>query len=78
MSSLSISSEILVGIKTLAQQFGLSIEEFLSRIVQGKLVIMDADELEDLLDMKDALLAEAEPENQERVLWETVKQELDL
>lgn len=78
MSSLSISSEVLASIKTLAQQFGLSIEEFLSRIVQGKLVIMDADELEDLLDMKDALLAEAEPENQERVLWETVKQELDL
>jgi hypothetical protein len=78
MRSLSISSEVLASIKTLAQQFGLSIEEFLSRIVQGKLVIIDADELEDLLDMKDALLAEAKSENQERVLWETVKQELDL
>ncbi|QYO61976.1 hypothetical protein [Leptolyngbya sp. 7M] len=78
MSSLSVSSEVLDGIAALAQQFNLSTEELLTQIIQGKLVIIDADELEDLLDVKDAILAEADPENQERVTWEDVKQELNL
>jgi hypothetical protein len=78
MSSLSISSEVLAGIRTLAQQFNVSSEEFLSWIVQGKLAIIDAEELEDLLDVKDSILAESDPENQERVAWEEIKQELDL
>ncbi len=78
MSSLSVSSEVLDGITALAQQFNLSAEEFLTQMIQGKLVIIDADELEDLLDVKDAILAEADPENQERVNWEDVKQELNL
>jgi len=78
MSSLSLSQEILTGIETLAQQFNLSTEEFLSGISQGKLAIIDADELEDLLDVRDAVLAESDPENQERVPWQQVKQELNL
>ncbi len=47
-------------------------------MIQGKLVIMDADKLEELLDVKDAILAKADPENQERVTWEDVKQGLNL
>ncbi|HIK54884.1 MAG TPA: hypothetical protein IGS37_06960 [Synechococcales cyanobacterium M55_K2018_004] len=78
MSSLSVSREVLDGITALAQQFNLSPEELLTQMIQGKLVIIDADELEDLLDVKDAILAEADPENQERVTWEDVKQELNL
>ncbi|WNZ25458.1 hypothetical protein HJG54_23110 [Leptolyngbya sp. NK1-12] len=78
MSSLSVSSEVLDGITALAQQFNLPTEEFLTQIIQGKLVIIDADELEDLLDVKDAILAEADPNNQERVSWGEVKQELNL
>ena len=78
MSSLSLSQEILTGIETLAQQFNLSTEEFLSGISQGRLAIIDADELEDLLDVRDAVLAESDPENQERVPWQQVKQELSL
>ncbi len=78
MSSLSISDKVLADITSLAQQFNLSTEEFLNSITQGKLVIIEADELEDLLDVKDAALAESEPENQERVCWEEVKQELAL
>jgi len=35
-------------------------------------------ELEDFLDVRDAVSAESDPENQERVPWEAVKQELDL
>jgi uncharacterized protein YdhG (YjbR/CyaY superfamily) len=78
MSSLTISSEVLAGISTLAQQFNLSVEELLTWISQGKLAVIDANELEDLLDVRDAVIAESDPENQERVSWEAVKQELDL
>lgn len=78
MSSLSVSREVLDGITALAQQFNLSPEELLTQMIQGKLVIIDADELEDLLDVKDAILAETDPENQERVTWEDVKQGLNL
>ncbi|MDA0865394.1 MAG: hypothetical protein O2890_03060, partial [Cyanobacteria bacterium] len=78
MSSLTVSSEVLAGISTLAQQFNLSIEELLIWLSQGKLAVIDAEELEDLLDVRDAVSAESDPENQERVPWETVKQELDL
>lgn len=78
MSSLTVSSEVLAGISTLAQQFNLSIEELLTWISQGKLALIDAEELEDLLDVRDAIIAEADPENQERVSWETVQQELNL
>jgi len=78
MSSLSISSEVLVGIETLAQQFNISPEELLTRNSQGQLAIIDADELEDLLDINDALSAEVEPANQQRIPWAVVQQELDL
>jgi Uma2 family endonuclease len=40
--------------------------------------IPDSEELEDYLDLRDALLAEADPDNQERIPWEQVKQELGL
>lgn len=78
MSPLSVSNEVLAGITSLAQQFNLPTEEFLSWLVQGKLAIIDADDLEDLLDVKEAILAESVPANQERVDWEEVKQELNL
>jgi hypothetical protein len=45
-------SEVLAGITSLAQRFNLSTEEFLTWLVQGKLAIIDAEELEDLLDVK--------------------------
>lgn len=78
MSSLTISSKVLAGIETLAQRFNLSPEELLTQISQGKLAVIDADELEDLLDVKDAALAELDPTNLERPPWEAVKQELNL
>jgi hypothetical protein len=78
MSSLTVSSEVLSGISALAQQFNLTIEELLTWISQGKLAIIDADELEDLLDVRDAVIAESDSENQERVPWEVVKQKLNL
>jgi hypothetical protein len=78
MSCLTVPGEILAGIETLAQRFNLSPEALLTQISQGKLAIIDADELEDLLDVKDAALAELDPTNQERTPWEAVKQELNL
>lgn len=78
MSSLSISSEVLAGIVALAQKFNLSPEALLTQIGEGKLAIIDADELEDLLDVNDALSAELEPANQQRIPWEVVKRKLDL
>jgi hypothetical protein len=78
MCSLTISSEVVAGIRILAQQFGLSVEALLISISQGKLTIINADELEDFLDVKDALLAELDSENQKRTAWEEVKQELEL
>jgi hypothetical protein len=78
MISLSISSEVLADLTALAQQFDLSPEELLTRISQGQLAIIDADELEDLLDLNDALSAELEPEHQQRIPWEAVKQGLAL
>jgi len=78
MTPLSISSEVFADLTTIAQQFDLSVEELLTRISQGKLAIVDADELEDWLDVRDALLAESNPQNQEHISWRTVKHELDL
>lgn len=78
MTTFPISSEVLAGIAGLAQQFNLSTEELLTQISQGQLAIIDADELEDLRDLNDALSAELEPENQQRIPWEAVKQELAL
>ncbi len=78
MASLSISSEVLAGITLLAQRFELTLEEFLRELSQGKLAIIDADELEDLLDVSDAIRAEADPANQEQVAWDIIKRELQL
>jgi len=68
MSPLTVSSEVLSGISALAQQFNLTIEELLTWISQGKLAIIDADELEDLLDVRDAVMAKSDLENIEPVV----------
>jgi len=76
MNPILLSDEISEGISDLANQLNLSIDGLLEQIVKGKLAIVNAEELEDLLDVRDAMIAEADPENQERVSWETVKQNL--
>jgi hypothetical protein len=78
VSPLSISSEVLAGITSIAQRLNLFPEALLTQIGEGQLAIIDDDELEDLLDVNDALSAELEPENQQRIPWAVVKQELDL
>ncbi len=76
MSQLHISKESLTGIEQIAQDFNLSVNELLEQISQGKLTVIQSEELEDLIDLKDAIAAENNPENQERVSWELIKENL--
>ncbi|NJO42577.1 MAG: hypothetical protein HC769_08880 [Cyanobacteria bacterium CRU_2_1] len=77
-NQLGVSDEGWAGIQQIAQQFQLSVAELLDRIGRGSLAIVDAETLEDYLDLQDALAAESNSENQERVSWEQIKQELGL
>ena len=78
MIQVTISQDILSGISKLADQFNLSVDELLQEISQGKLTVIDTETLEDLLDVRDAIMAEKDPDNQERVSWEDIKQDLEL
>ena len=78
MSQITISQEILIRIEQIAQQFNLSVNELLENISQGQLAIIDSDQLEDLIDLQDAIEAENNPENKERVSWEIIKQNLEI
>ena len=78
MIQVTLSQDILSGISKLADQFNLSVDELLQEISQGKLTVIDTETLEDLLDVRDAIIAEKDPDNQERVSWEDIKQELEL
>ncbi|MGB5592603.1 MAG: hypothetical protein WBM32_15995 [Crocosphaera sp.] len=78
MTQVTLSQDILAGITQLASQFNLSVDELLQQIIQGKLTVIDTEELEDLLDVRDAIIAENDPDNQERISWEDVKQDLGL
>ena len=78
MNQILLSDETLQGISNLANQLNLSLDGLLEQIVNGNLAVIDAEELEDLLDVRDAMMAEADPQNKERVSWENVKQNLGL
>ncbi|MGB0563120.1 MAG: hypothetical protein ACPGVO_15140 [Spirulinaceae cyanobacterium] len=62
----------------LADRFNLSFTELFEEIAQGKLAVIDAEEIEDLLDVRDAIEAEVHLDNQERIPWEAIKEELGL
>ena len=78
MIQVTLSQDILSGISKLADQFNLSVDELLQEISQGKLTVIDTETLEDLLDVRDAIIAEKDPDNQGRVSWEDIKQDLEL
>ena len=78
MTQVTLSQDILAAITQLASQFNLSVDELLQHIIQGKLTVIDTEILEDLLDVRDAIIAENDPDNQERISWEDVKQDLGL
>ncbi|AFZ13794.1 hypothetical protein Cri9333_2955 [Crinalium epipsammum PCC 9333] len=73
-----ISAEAWNSIQGLANNFNLSINELFERVGSGQMAIVDSEDLEDYLDLQEAIEAEANPENQERLSWEEVKQELGL
>jgi hypothetical protein len=74
----TLTQEGGAGIESIAQKFKLSVSELFERGGCGLIAIVDPEELEDYLDLQDALEAEADPENQERIPWEQVKKELGL
>ena len=78
MIQVTLSQDILSGISKLADHFNLSVDELLQEISQEKLTVIDTETLEDLLDVRDAIIAEKDPDNQERVSWEDIKQDLEL
>ncbi|MEA5535384.1 hypothetical protein [Crocosphaera sp. XPORK-15E] len=78
MTQVTLSQDIITGITQLANQLNLSVDELLEQISQGKLTVIDTEELEDLLDVRDAIIAETDPGNQKRISWEDVKQDLGL
>lgn len=62
----------------ISQELNLSVNQLLEQINSGQLTIIKTEELEDLIDFRDAVLAESDLENQERVSWENIKQNLGL
>ncbi len=78
MTQVTLSQDILAGITRLANQFNLSVDELLQQISQGQLTVIDTETLEDLLDVRDAIIAETDPDNKERISWEDIKQDLGL
>lgn len=78
MSKIDISPESFIKIEQIAQEFNLSINELLENISQGQLSVIDSEQLEDLIDLQAAIEAENNPENQERVSWELMKQKLSV
>ncbi|MCL1470970.1 hypothetical protein [Argonema antarcticum] len=74
----TLTQEGWMAIESIAEKLHLSVSELLERVGSGELAIVDSEDLEDYLDLQDALAAEADPENQQRISWEQVKQELGL
>ena len=78
MTRIQLANHTWNQLSDLAKQRNLSLNDFLEKIVQGQLAIIDADELEDLRDLHDAIVAESDPDNAKTIPWEVVKQELGL
>lgn len=78
MNQVILSQDVFTGIVQIANELNLSVNQVLEQINQGKLTIINTEELEDLIDFRDAILAESDPENQETIPWEEVKKDLGL
>lgn len=76
-----VSQGALAGVETVAKKFNLSVSELFERVGSGRLAIVDleaVEDLEDYLDLQVVIEPEADPEDQERISWETVRQEIGL
>ncbi len=78
MDQVILSQDIFAGIIEIAHKLNLSVNQVLEQINQGQLTIIETEELEDLIDFRDAIIAESDPENQETISWEEVKKDLAL
>lgn len=63
----SITSQAWNSIESLANKFNLSVNELFERVGCGQLTIVNPEDIEDYLDLQEAIEAENNPENQERV-----------
>ncbi len=68
-----------LGIKSIASNFGLSINEFLTSLSSQKLLVINPDLIEEKLDLQEALktLAEAEKKGEQPMLWEDFEKEIE-
>ena len=66
-------------IQSIADNFGLSISEFLASLSSQKLLVIDPNLQEDKLDLQEALitLAEAKKTGEKAMLWEDFEKELE-
>lgn len=77
-NEIDLSQEAWAGIHKIADRFNLSVVELLESLGQGTLIIINPDDLEDYLDVQESRMLESLPENQQRIPWEQIKQELGL
>ena len=76
---ISLTEQEWLGIKSIADDFGLSVGEFLAKLSSKKLLVMDSKVREDELDLQEALLtlAQAQKTGEEPMLWEDFEVELN-
>ncbi len=75
----SMTENSWLGIQSISKQTGLSISELLEQLGSGELVLVNPKQLEDALDLQEALLtlAEAEATQEKPMDWEEFETELD-
>lgn len=76
---ISLTEQEWLGIKSIADDFGLSISEFLASLSSQKLLVIDPESREDELDLEEALLtlAEAKKTGEKPMLWEDFETQLE-
>ena len=76
---ISLTEQEWLGIKSIADDFGLSISEFLASLSSQKLLVIDPELREDELDLEEALLtlAEAKKTGEKPMLWEDFETQLE-
>jgi hypothetical protein len=76
---ISLTEQEWLGIKSIADDLGLSISEFLANLSSQKLLVIDPESREDELDLQEALLtvAEAQKTGEKPMLWEDFETQLE-
>jgi hypothetical protein len=76
---IALTDQEYLGIKSIADNFGLSIPEFLFRLSSKQLLVIDPESREDQIDLEEALLIlkEAKEQGEKPILWSDFEAELD-